>query len=412
MTNQPVVIDVQNVSKRFVIRKDKTLKERLLNPGRSRQNREDFWATRELSLQIEAGQTVGLIGPNGAGKSTLLKLIGGIIQPTTGRVLSRGRLAALLELGAGFHPDLTGRENVYLNAAILGLTREQTDEHFEDIVEFSGIREFIDTQVKFYSSGMYVRLAFAVAIHVDPDILLVDEVLAVGDEAFQKKCLDKIQSFQEEGRTIVLVSHSLGQVESLCTRVVVLGQGSVVFDGDPHEGVKLLRSGFETLDEAEEAKARLERERLRDAEVKRLSERVKIGEIRTSADAEGLDSGGNLTIEVDIDAREHLEAWDLGVTVTNSLQQMVTGTTAHRAGLKGIPVEGRQTLTFELPRLPLGAGEYTVSAAMFDDEYREIDRAESVTSFSVHCDKASMGPLYTPARGEIAPSGDSEALRR
>lgn len=359
MTNQPVVIDVQNVSKRFVIRKDKTLKERLLNPGRSRQNREDFWATRELSLQIEAGQTVGLIGPNGAGKSTLLKLIGGIIQPTTGRVLSRGRLAALLELGAGFHPDLTGRENVYLNAAILGLTREQTDEHFEDIVEFSGIREFIDTQVKFYSSGMYVRLAFAVAIHVDPDILLVDEVLAVGDEAFQKKCLDKIQSFQEEGRTIVLVSHSLGQVESLCTRVVVLGQGSVVFDGDPHEGVKLLRSGFETLDEAEEAKARLERERLRDAEVKRLSERVKIGEIRTSADAEGLDSGGNLTIEVDIDAREHLEAWDLGVTVTNSLQQMVTGTTAHRAGLKGIPVEGRQTLTFELPRLPLGAGEYT-----------------------------------------------------
>lgn len=412
MTNQPVIIDVQNVSKRFVMRKDKTLKERILNPGRSRQNREDFWATRELSLQIRAGQTVGLIGPNGAGKSTLLKLIGGIIQPTTGRVLSRGRLAALLELGAGFHPDLTGRENVYLNAAILGLTREQTDEHFEDIVEFSGIREFIDTQVKFYSSGMYVRLAFAVAIHVDPDILLVDEVLAVGDEAFQKKCLDKIKSFQEEGRTIVLVSHSLGQVEDLCTRVVVLGQGSVVFDGDPHEGVKLLRSGFETLDEAEEAKARLERERLRDAEAKRLSERVKIGAIRTSADVSGLESGGDLTIEVELDARERLEAWDLGVTVTNSLHQMVTGTTAHRSGLKGQPLEGRQSLTFELPRLPLGSGEYTVSAAMFDGEFREIDRAESATSFTVYCDKASMGPLYTPARGGIAPSKDSAAPRR
>lgn len=413
MTNQPVVIDVQNVSKRFVIRKDKTLKERLLNPGRSRQNREDFWATRELSLQIEAGQTVGLIGPNGAGKSTLLKLIGGIIQPTTGRVLSRGRLAALLELGAGFHPDLTGRENVYLNAAILGLTREQTDEHFEDIVEFSGIREFIDTQVKFYSSGMYVRLAFAVAIHVDPDILLVDEVLAVGDEAFQKKCLDKIQSFQEEGRTIVLVSHSLGQVESLCTRVVVLGQGSVVFDGDPHEGVKLLRSGFETLDEAEEAKARLERERLRDLEAQRIAQLGEVVDIRTSAAERGFVTGDDLTVEVDLDAHEALDGWDVGVTVTNSAHQMVTGTTAQRAGLdvSALPA-GRTTLTFGLPALPLGAGDYTITAAFFDGHGHEIHRLSDQALFTSVCEGASMGPIYTAARGAMVSGATSEQRPR
>ena len=155
-----------------------------------------------------AGSTVGLIGPNGSGKTTLLKLIGGILQPTTGTVEHRGRLAALLELGAGFHPDLTGRENVYLNASILGLSRKQTDKYFDAIVDFSGIEQFIDTQVKFYSSGMYVRLAFAVAVHVDPDVLLVDEVLAVGDEPFQRKCMDRIRQFQHEGRTIVLVTHS------------------------------------------------------------------------------------------------------------------------------------------------------------------------------------------------------------
>lgn len=398
----PTVIEVDNVSKRFVLHKDKTLKERVLNPGRSRTHREDFWATRELSVNIHAGETIGLIGPNGAGKSTLLKLIGGIVQPTSGHVRSRGRLAALLELGAGFHPDLTGRENVYLNAAILGLTTAQTDEHFEDIVEFSGIREFIDTQVKFYSSGMYVRLAFAVAVHVDPDILLVDEVLAVGDEAFQKKCLDKIRTFQEEGRTIVLVSHSLGQVQQFCTRVVVLGQGSVVFDGDPVEGVRLLRAGFETLDEAEEAKSRLERERLREEELERVRSTARILDIRTSADKDGLQTGGDLVVEVDVEVREDMPSWDLGVTVNNALKQLVTGTTAHRSGLKGQALaKGVHTLRFLLPSLPLGAGDFTVSAAFFDGEYREVTRVDDLGRFTAHCDLASIGPIYSPARGSI-----------
>src|SRR3954449_6273316 len=222
------VVKIADASKRFVIRKEKSLKERLVNLGRSNQHKDDFWALKNIDLEIYSGSTVGLIGPNGSGKSTLLKLIGGILQPTSGTVEHRGRLAALLELGAGFHPDLTGRENVYLNASILGLSRKQTDEFFDGIVAFSGIEPFIDTQVKFYSSGMYVRLAFAVAVHVDPDLLLVDEVLAVGDEPFQRKCLDKIRSFQREGRTIVLVTHSLGQITEFCDRAVLLNKGEVL----------------------------------------------------------------------------------------------------------------------------------------------------------------------------------------
>ncbi|WNB86311.1 ABC transporter ATP-binding protein [Cellulomonas sp. ATA003] len=259
----PTVVRVQGVSKRFVIRKEKSLKERVVNFGRSNLHKEDFWALRDIDLDITSGSTVGLIGPNGSGKSTLLKTIGGILQPTSGTVHLRGRLAALLELGAGFHPDLTGRENVYLNAAILGLSQAQTDKHFDAIVDFSGIERFIDTQVKFYSSGMYVRLAFAVAVHVDPDILLVDEVLAVGDEPFQRKCMDRIRGFQREGRTIILVTHSLDQVADLCDRAVVLESGHIIADGAPRDALRALRDEFdhvrqEEMERAQETAAEVE----------------------------------------------------------------------------------------------------------------------------------------------------------
>jgi len=236
------IVCVEGVSKRFVLLRDKSVKERLLNVSASRADRREFWALRDIDLSISAGGTVGLVGHNGSGKSTLLKLIGGILQPTSGSVSRRGRLAALLELGAGFHPDLTGRENVYLNAALLGMSRADTRAAFDQIVDFSGVEAFIDTAVKFYSSGMYVRLAFAVAVHVDPDLLLVDEVLAVGDEPFQQKCLEKIREFQAEGRTIVLVSHAPRQVEEMCDRVVVLNHGAMIFDGGATEGIRVLRS--------------------------------------------------------------------------------------------------------------------------------------------------------------------------
>src|SRR5437667_2916890 len=219
-----LAISVEDVGKRFRRYRERptSIKERII---KWRIHAEDFWALRDVSVDIPEGRTLGLLGPNGAGKTTLLKIVAGILRPSHGQVTTRGRIATLLALGAGFHAELTGRENVYLNASILGLSRQQIDRRFDDMVAFAEIEEFIDTQVKFYSSGMYVRLGFAVAVHVDPAILLVDEVLAVGDEAFQRKCLQRVRQFQEEGRTIVFVTHAIHQILEVCRSAVLLKQG-------------------------------------------------------------------------------------------------------------------------------------------------------------------------------------------
>ena len=224
-----------------------SLKERILRMGHG--TAEPFQALRDVDLEITTGQTVGLIGHNGSGKSTLLKILTGILRPTTGTVEVNGRVSSLLELGAGFNGELSGRDNIYLNASLLGLSRKETDGLFDSIVEFSELAEFIDNPVKHYSSGMYVRLGFAVAVHVDPDILLVDEVLAVGDEAFARKCLDKIAEFQQEGRTILFVTHSLNLVDEICDRGVVLDHGRVVFDGDPQFATGTLRALLGTAED-------------------------------------------------------------------------------------------------------------------------------------------------------------------
>lgn len=238
--SQEVLIRATGVSKRFarVHRRPTSLKERLVR--REQGAKEDFWALRDVDLVVCRGETVGLTGPNGSGKSTLLKLLSGILRPTTGHVSTRGRIASLLELGAGFDGELTGRENVYLNSALLGVPRSETDRLFDEIVAFSELGEFIDNPVKHYSSGMYVRLGFAVAVHIDPDILIVDEVLAVGDAAFQNKCLDRIRLFQQQGKTILFVSHSGELIASLCTRAVLLSRGRVLFDGQPQQTVERL----------------------------------------------------------------------------------------------------------------------------------------------------------------------------
>ncbi|MBX3094048.1 MAG: ABC transporter ATP-binding protein [Cryobacterium sp.] len=194
---------------------------------------EDFWALKDVSLDVVRGQTVGLVGDNGSGKSTLLKCMAKILYPDKGSITMKGRLAALLEVGSGFHPELSGRDNVYLNGSILGMSRREIEMKFDEIVDFSGVREFIDQPVKNYSSGMYVRLGFSVAIHVDPDILLVDEVLAVGDESFQAKCAEKFVELRKAGRTIVIVSHALGTLASMCDSLVWLQHGDVMATGDP-----------------------------------------------------------------------------------------------------------------------------------------------------------------------------------
>jgi ABC-2 type transport system ATP-binding protein len=227
-------ISAQGITKRFVNHSERatSVKERFVR--RRNKPSTEFYALRDVSLDIRHGESIGLMGANGSGKSTLLKVLAGILRPTSGRVETNGRIASLLELGAGFNGELSGRDNIYLNASLLGLTRRATDALFDDIVDFAELSEFIDGPVKHYSSGMYVRLGFAVAVHVDPDILLIDEVLAVGDEHFQRKCLDKISQFQDQGRTILFVSHSSALVEKICSRAIVLDHGNPMFDGDPY----------------------------------------------------------------------------------------------------------------------------------------------------------------------------------
>jgi ABC-2 type transport system ATP-binding protein len=237
-------IDVQQVSKRFRLYKEKytSLKERVLHAGKV--PFEEFWALRDIDLQIEPGETLGILGRNGSGKSTLLKCVAGILQPTSGQILVRGHLAAMLELGAGFQPEMSGRDNIFLNASLLGLSRKEIERSFDAIVAFAELEEFIDNQVRFYSSGMYVRLGFAVAVNVNPDILLVDEVLAVGDERFQQKCMDRIHQFKEEGRTIVVVSHAADVMRQICSRVAVIEAGRVICVAPPGEAIRVFRDSL------------------------------------------------------------------------------------------------------------------------------------------------------------------------
>ncbi|MDO5645547.1 MAG: ABC transporter ATP-binding protein [Dermabacter sp.] len=236
------MIRIENVYKEFSLRHNRALKELVFAALQRKKLKDTFMALSGVNVSVHAGETVGLIGFNGSGKSTLLKNISGVLFPDRGRVLVRGKVAGLIEVGAGFHPDLSGRENVYLNGAILGMTKAQIDACFDDIVAFSEIEQFIDTDVKYYSSGMFLRLAFAVAVHTEPDIFLVDEILSVGDEPFQAKCLARIREMQASGRTMVIVSHELDMLRELCSRIVVLQKGTVIFDGDPDEAVRTLRA--------------------------------------------------------------------------------------------------------------------------------------------------------------------------
>lgn len=240
-----VSVRVSDVSKRFHFRVNRSIKEAIVKaftPKSKRRPNETFTALDHVNFDIKRGETVGLIGVNGSGKSTLLKLMSGVMQPDNGEVLVRGTIAGLIEVGAGFSPDLTGRENVYLNGAILGMPKEEIDAKYDDIVAFSEIEPFMDTEVKFYSSGMFLRLAFAVAVHSDPDVFLIDEILAVGDEAFQHKCIMRLKEQQKQGQTMVLVSHSEDQIKALADRCIVISKSHQIFDGKPDEAFEVMRA--------------------------------------------------------------------------------------------------------------------------------------------------------------------------
>ncbi len=394
----PEVVRLENVSKRFVVRKDNSLKERLVTFGRiGKRHREDFWALKDVSLSITAGTTIGLIGHNGSGKSTLLKIVGGILDSTSGTVQNRGRIAALLELGAGFHPDLTGRENVYLNASILGLSKADTDARFDDILAFSGIGDFIDSQVKFYSSGMYVRLAFAVAVHTDPDILLVDEVLAVGDEAFQRKCLDKIREFQEQGCTIILVTHSLGQVVELCNRAVLLNRGEVVVDGDPSEAVARFRDI-------------LEERRLADLKPTENSSGgvgfTTVSVTPTVAGEHGeVMPGSDLAIDITLHSDLSMSDLTIAVQANSTSGQDVWGTTTKRMGIQLPDLIGEHRVRFTLRDTRFGPGKYFLNLSIIDPSGVHLHDWLQATSFDGYDPRTTYGMLSTMAEFEILPPG-------
>lgn len=238
---RPSII-VDSVRKTFTLNHAFSLKDTVVSWVRRRKLSSTFEALKGVDLVIGEGESVAILGMNGSGKSTLLKLISGVMDPDAGEVLTRGRVAGLIEVGAGFHPELSGRENVFLNAAILGMKKHEIEERYDEIVAFSEIEQFIDTEVKHYSSGMFLRLAFSVAIHTEMDVLLIDEILSVGDEPFQKKCLARVRELHAEGKTLVVVSHDLNMVSNLCDRGILLQKGKVRFDGPSAEAVEVMRS--------------------------------------------------------------------------------------------------------------------------------------------------------------------------
>lgn len=395
MTESPEVIRIGGLSKRFVLRKDNSLKERIVGFGRvGRRHREDFWALRDIDLTTRAGETVGLIGHNGSGKSTLLKLIGGILDPTEGTVEHRGRIGALIELGAGFHQDLTGRENVYLNAALLGLTKKETEARFDDIVAFADIHDFIDTQVKFYSSGMFVRLAFAVAVNTDPDILLVDEVLAVGDESFQRKCLEKINELRTQGVAVIIVSHNLAIIQELCDRTVLLDHGKMLHEGDPREGIRRFR----------EVLAAQPREVSGDAGVIRHVEVCGGDELPSTS----FSPGDDVVVRVSLDGIQTFPEWSCSVSVADAQGRAVFATSTYQLAGKRWTSETDDLVdvVFRFDAPPLSDGRYFVSTSIYvaDPPNQPVSQALQVASFEVVSDQPTAGPLRVSTTVRIDPT--------
>ena len=384
-------IEVVDVSKRFRIYREKptSLKQRILS---SRTRAEDFWALRDVAFDVAQGESLALIGHNGSGKSTLLKVIAGILRPTKGKVLQRGRLAGLLELGAGFHPELTGRENVYLNSAFLGLSRKETDAVYDDIVGFAELGDFMGTAVKFYSSGMLVRLGFACAVHVDPEVLLIDEVLAVGDEAFQARCLDRVRWFQREGRTIVLVSHALDMVRQLCDQAVMLDHGVVHTMGLPDEVVREMRLTIlkHDLEFAREEGTK---------EVEILGAQL----LRAGDPVDGpLRPGQTITLQVDLKANDAVEDPVVSFALHDGANNFVFGDDTAREGIGLGRLQGKRRIRFDVGPLPFTGGKFWVTVGVHSrDNERVYHVQDQRYSFEVQQTDGRRDQTFIPVRAEV-----------
>ena len=345
-------IRIDEVSRRFrVYPKDaRTLKELIVTRGRGRG--EDVWALSGVALAIEPGEAVGLVGRNGSGKTTLLKLIGGIIKPSLGRLEVGGRVASLLELGAGFHPEFTGRENVFLNGALHGLSRAEIRERMDEIVEFAGIGHYVDLPVRTYSAGMYMRLGFAVAAHVDADVLLLDEIFAVGDEEFQRKCFGRISQFKQRGGTIVFVSHDAASVERLCERAVLLRDGLVDFDGLTHEAILRYRSHLAEDRDPAERGAGLTEWGSGEARIADVSLHGADGEERMQ-----FVGGEQLTVRLRVASDKSVPPPQLQFELREWGGALIAGGSYDTSGL-GWDGAGEQVFRFDVDELPLAEGRF------------------------------------------------------
>lgn len=406
-------IVLRDVSKRFVLHHDRprSFQELMLKIlGRNHSVRkEEFWALRNLNLTVESGETLGIIGSNGAGKSTLLKLVTRILQPTSGEISVNGRLTALLELGAGFHPDLTGRENTFLNGSILGLTAREMQEKLADIIAFAELERFIDVPLRHYSSGMQVRLGFAVAIHLDPEILLIDEVLAVGDEAFQEKCLERIDDLRRRGKTILFVSHNLEAVKELCSRILWIEAGGAAADGPAVETVeryrehvwreearKLAQKGLQALPSSKAPRTEAtgaEQTRWGTGEVEITAVRL----LNSSGQPmQLLQSGESMTVQISYIVRERVPSLAFGIAVYrgDGLRCYGTNTEIEAIDLHELADEG--TVYVDFPSMSLISGTYTLDIAIHDDRGHAYDYYHPYCSFVVRSHIQDMG-VYRPA---------------
>jgi len=368
LTNTPISFD--NVSKRFRLYRDKprSFQELVLNILRlkGRGPREEFWALRNVSFEVQQGEMLGLIGPNGAGKSTILKLVSRVIKPTSGQIITHGRVSALLELGVGFHPDLTGRENVFLNGSILGLSRKQIKRRFDSIVDFAGIESFIDAPVRLYSSGMYMRLGFAIAVHSDPEILLIDEVLAVGDHNFQNKCLDKIRELKKKGITVIFVSHDLEKIRSMCDRAIWIEQGQIQSAGEVEPVVYAYLDGMVSRGTAS-------REPAGDADSHRWgSRKVELERVElldaSAKPRRAFATGDEMTVRLYYQAHQRIERPQFGLAIYHESGAHISGPNNVFAGYEVKSIEGSGYMDYHIPRLPLLPDRYLITAAIHDYE--------------------------------------------
>lgn len=397
MTNPPAdkVIKVEQVSKRFRLRgSGTTLKSTVIDRLRGRPA-PGFEALKNVSFSVARGETLGIIGANGAGKSTLLSLIAGTIEPSGGVIRTTGTIASLLELGAGFHPDLTGRENVFLYGAIMGIPRRRMAERFQAVVDFAGIGDYIDQPVRHYSSGMYVRLGFAVAVEVDPDILLVDEVLAVGDEAFQRKCLAKMAEFRRRGRTLLIISHDLVTIRAVSDRILLLERGEIKGLGEP-DGVV---AGYR--DSVARAQSGVTRRSWGSGEIGLTGFTLGDQSGRELENGGILPAGDGICVKIAFAATQAVEDPVFGFSLADADGNLLHGSNTQLAGLRLGKIEGKGNLLLRLPRLSLGSGLYHLSFAVHSpDHRRQYHRLDHALSFSVRNQKEFSGPLGLDSKWE------------